>query len=189
MLKFGGSSVGVYLRACRHLSAPSGPALRSHRLPCVLHSDTRHLQAAAPEGRFRPVLRPLSGIDILIPLLHRVHQRDSSGLRGRPAYQHGTDSQHPVHPHRRLFHRQRHEERGGVKTGNLTLFQDYNKQKRGGHHLPFTIFFISLSLFRASTGVRLLMSSPRISSRIWQSTGSSSLKKESCIPSRLSSMA
>lgn len=33
-------------------------------------------------------------------------------------------------------------------------------------HLPLTIFFMSLSLFNASTGVRLLMSSPSISSRI-----------------------
>ena len=32
-------------------------------------------------------------------------------------------------------------------------------------YLPVTIFFISLSLLRASTGVRLLMSRPIISSR------------------------
>ena len=55
----------------------------------------------------------------------------------------------------------------------------------GKPHFPATILFISLSLLRASTGVRLLMSSPRISSRIWQSTGSSSWKKLSCIPSRV----
>ncbi len=45
------------------------------------------------------------------------------------------------------------------------------------------IFFISFSLFSASTGVRLLMSSPIISSRICASTGSSSWKKDSCMPS------
>ena len=44
---------------------------------------------------------------------------------------------------------------------------------------PFTIFLISLSLLRASTGVRLLTSRPRISSRICVRTGSSSWKKES----------
>ena len=33
-------------------------------------------------------------------------------------------------------------------------------------YLPIKIFLISLSLFKASTGVRLLMSKPNISSRI-----------------------
>ena len=48
-------------------------------------------------------------------------------------------------------------------------------------YLPLNIFFMSLSLLRASTGVRLLMSRPRISSRICESTGSSSWKKLSCM--------
>ena len=45
---------------------------------------------------------------------------------------------------------------------------------REGTYLPNNIFLISLSLFNASTGVRLFTSRPRISSRICVSTGSSS---------------
>ena len=48
-------------------------------------------------------------------------------------------------------------------------------------YLPLNIFFMSLSLLSASTGVRLLMSRPRISSRICESTGSSSWKKLCCM--------
>ena len=55
-------------------------------------------------------------------------------------------------------------------------------------YLPSRIFLMSLSLFNASTGVRLFTSSPSISSRICVSTGSSSWKKLSCTPSLGSSM-
>ena len=48
-------------------------------------------------------------------------------------------------------------------------------------YLPLNIFFMSFSLLSASTGVRLLMSRPRISSRICESTGSSSWKKLCCM--------
>ena len=50
------------------------------------------------------------------------------------------------------------------------------------HYLPLTIFLISFSLFNASIGVRLFTSRLSISSRIWQSIGSSNWKKLSCIP-------
>ena len=57
------------------------------------------------------------------------------------------------------------------------------------YYFPFTIFLISFSLFRASRGVRLFTSIFRISSRTWQSTGSSNWKKLSCIPSRLEAIS
>ncbi len=52
--------------------------------------------------------------------------------------------------------------------------------------LPLTIRLISFSLFNASSGVKLFTSRFSISSRIWHSIGSSSWKKLSCIPPRVS---
>ncbi len=45
-------------------------------------------------------------------------------------------------------------------------------------YFPCTMRLMSLSLLSASTGVRLLISKPNISSLIWQRIGSSSWKKE-----------
>ena len=67
--------------------------------------------------------------------------------------------------------------KAGLKWWQALVLNDGRRQPSMKTYRPSRIFLMSLSLFNASTGVRLLISRPRISSRIWLNTGSSNWKK------------
>ena len=83
-----------------------------------------------------------------LPLLHRIHQGDPGSLRSLSPTRHGTD------PFDSVCH-----------TWSLLHDKSQKTSIKKSSHFPETIFLISLSLFRASRGVRLFTSIPKISSR------------------------
>ena len=85
-------------------SSPSWSALRGYRLCPTLRADVLALQEDAATRRHRLLFRPLPGLYLHLPLLHRVLQGGAGSLRAGPSLRYGTDTLYSLYCNRRLLH-------------------------------------------------------------------------------------